>query len=94
MNRPHLLKPLETIEGATNSAFASLYKLCWALSGPVKRRANNGISTKSNRVTVTNAELIEKKMKDMYEQDFKDSHVIKKELSQDDKKWEKLCLIT
>ena len=89
MNRPEMLKPLEIISGPSNSVYASRHKLGWAISGPVKRGEKKVIS---NRVKVANADEIENLIKSMYDKDFSDSHLIGKEPSQEDKKWESIMV--
>lgn len=88
MNRPEQMKTFQIIEGQENGAYASLHKLGWALNGPVIRETAKNLIV--NRMKAATFEDIENKLNDMYREDYKDCHVGKKEMSQDELKWKKL----
>ena len=85
MDRAEMMKPLKVVDGPHNSSYATLHQLGWALNGAVKREVNN--YRMNNRVSVSDISDLNAKIREFYEQDFKDSHISKKDLSHDDILW-------
>jgi len=88
MNRSELLKPLEVIDGAVGSAYATRHKLGWALCGPVGKISTENF--KNCRVSSQKMNDIETKIEQMYDTDYKDSHLMKTEMSENNRKWEEI----
>ena len=85
MNRPNLLRPIEVIGAENNSFYASRHSLGWALNGITRETTTKSVSV--NRIKVPDAADIEYKIKCMFDHDYKDSNIVKKEPSENDLKW-------
>ena len=85
MDRPQMLKPIEVVDGDTATVYATLHELGWALCGPVEKDVSNVIN---NKIMLDNS--IEDQIKSMFDNDYKDSHILQKEMSQSDRIFESI----
>ena len=90
MDRVDMLKPLQVVNGPAKTAYATLHHLGWALCGPVGEC--NTDKYINNRINIKDREEVDKQIKQMYLNDYNDSHVSKYEMSIDDKKWHNIMI--
>jgi len=90
MNHPGILKPIKVVGGPSDGPYATLHSLGWAICGPAVKPGN----VIANRVCIREREAIESLISEMYDHDYKDSHVIYKAMSENDKKFEAVMVDT
>ncbi|XP_059093458.1 uncharacterized protein LOC131888586 [Tigriopus californicus] len=85
-NSPEALKPLEIVSGPVGTPYASKHKLGWALNGPIGTRRMSGRQVKVNSVQA-DYQGIDKELRQMYSNDFRDIGEDELGPSAEDKVW-------